>query len=66
VISSLAFWRKAVEAMECADTSDYRRNANRIVNLTLTAQTSRPTGQNAPAAWTLQSLSCKEKQGARA
>jgi hypothetical protein len=39
------------------------RNPNRIVNLTLTPQTSGKTGAKPPAAWTLQDHSCTTNRG---
>ena len=41
------------------------RGRRELVNLTLTTQRPRPRRENAPAAWTLQSLSCKTNKGMR-
>jgi hypothetical protein len=50
----------------CArDNTRFGRNPNRIVNLTLTPQTSGKTGAKPPAAWTLQDLSCTTNKGRR-
>src|SRR5258708_836834 len=43
-------WRKTFEAMECADTTRYRRIANSIVNLTLKPQNPRPNRPKRPGA----------------
>jgi hypothetical protein len=43
----------------------FGRNPNRIVNLTLTTQTSGKTRAKPPAAWTLQVLSCTTNKGAQ-
>ena len=48
-----------------ADVTRSAENPNRIVNLTLTSQTSRLTGAKLPAAWTLQELSCTTNRGRR-
>jgi hypothetical protein len=50
---------------EGAHTTRFGRRANRIVNLTLTSQTRGQTGAKAPAAWTLQDLSCTTNRGAQ-
>jgi hypothetical protein len=48
----------------CArDNTRFGGNPNRIVNLTLTPQTSGKTGAKPPAAWTLQDLSCTTNRG---
>jgi hypothetical protein len=49
----------------CADLTHFARGANRIVNLTLTPQTSGKTGAKPPSAWTLQDLSCTTNRGRR-
>jgi hypothetical protein len=50
----------------CArDNTRFSRNPNRIVNLTLTRQTSGKNGAKPPAAWTLQDLSCTTNKGAQ-
>jgi hypothetical protein len=48
-----------------ADNTRFGGNTNRIVNLTLTPQTSGKTGPKPPAAWTLQDRSCTTKWGRR-
>jgi hypothetical protein len=48
-----------------ADNTRFGGNTNRIVNLTLTPQTSGKTGAKPPAAWTLQDLSCTTNRGRR-
>jgi hypothetical protein len=47
------------------DNTRFGRNPNRIVNLTLTLQTSAKTSAKPPAAWTLQVLSCTTNRGRR-
>jgi hypothetical protein len=54
-------WRKPAKVR--ADGTRFDRSANRIVNLTLTPQTPGQTGAKAPAAWTLQDLSCTTHRG---
>ena len=49
--------------VERADPSRPAPIPKAIVNLTLTAQRRRRGGENVPAAWTLQSLSCKTNRG---
>jgi hypothetical protein len=56
-------WRKPAKL--CVDNTRSAENPNRIVNLTLTPQTSGKTGAKAPAAWTLQDLSCTTNRGRR-
>jgi hypothetical protein len=50
-------------ALECADPIRPAPIRNHIVNLTLTTQSRRERGENASAAWTLQSLSCTTTKG---
>jgi hypothetical protein len=56
-----ATWRKPAKLR--ADLTRSAENPNRIVNLTLTPQTSGKTGAKPPAAWTLQDLSCTTNRG---
>ena len=51
--------------LKCTDTIKLPPIPNCIVNLRLTAQRRRIGAENAPAAWTLQSLSCKTGRGMR-
>ena len=57
-------WRKPANVSEwtLATTAPIPKA---IVNLTLTAQRRRRGGENATAAWTLQSLSCTTNRGMR-
>jgi hypothetical protein len=48
-----------------SDNTRFGGNTNRIVNLTLTPQTSGKTHPKPPAAWTLQDLSCTTNRGRR-
>jgi hypothetical protein len=61
--ASPATWRKPAKLR--ADLTRSADNPNRIVNLTLTPQTSGKSGAKPPAAWTLQDLSCTTNRGRR-